>query len=156
MEMLDQVAEFRRAIGGQVASRPALDVPYRDLHVALVREEVDELAAAVESGDLVEAADALADILYVTFEAALAFGIPIEEVFGEVHRANMAKVGSAGETVTRADGKVVAPPGWQRPDVARILARHGAVLDARSSSDSAVADVGRVDPPGSARNGAEV
>jgi predicted HAD superfamily Cof-like phosphohydrolase len=129
MDPVAMVHEFRHAIGGQVPERPTLDVPFRDLHVELIREEVDELVAAVAAHDLVEIADALADILYVTYEAAVAFGIPIEEVLEAVHRANLGKVGPAGETVTRDDGKVVAPPDWRPPEVAAILARHGAALD---------------------------
>ncbi len=126
MQATDLVHEFRRAIRGEVPPRPTLDVPYRELHIALIEEELDELRTAMAADNLVEVADALADLLYVTYEAAFAFGIPIDDVFAEVHRANMAKVGPRGELTVRPDGKVVAPPGWRRRDVAGILARHGA------------------------------
>jgi predicted HAD superfamily Cof-like phosphohydrolase len=91
------------------------------LRLGLIREEMDELEAAVVSANLVEVADAFADLLYVTCGAALAFGIPIDEVLAEVHRSNMSKLGRDGKPVLRSDGKVLKGPGFTPPDLAPIL-----------------------------------
>lgn len=119
------VEEFQRAVGGFVASEPTLDVPadVRELRLRLIEEEVAELRDALADDDVVGVADALADLLYVSYGAALAFGIPIEEVFAEVHRSNLTKL--AGDSLTeRDDGKVLKPAGWSPPDVAGVLSRH--------------------------------
>jgi len=90
----------------------------------LVEEEVGELADAVAAQDLVAVADALADIVYVALGTADLLGIPFDEVFAEVHRANMSKLGADGRPVLRADGKVMKGPGYTPPDVAGVLAVH--------------------------------
>jgi predicted HAD superfamily Cof-like phosphohydrolase len=87
------------------------------LRLALIDEELTELRAAIGIGDVVAVADALADLLYVTYGAAITFGIDVRPIFEEVHRANMAKLGGG----TRADGKVLKPHGWQPPDLAPLL-----------------------------------
>ena len=120
------VLEFHRAAGAYVSDEPTLDVPaeVRDLRLRLISEELDELRAALESDDLPGAADALADLLYVVHGAALAFGIPIDEVFAEVHRANLGKLGSSAGAIEREDGKVLKPDGWKPPDIERVLRAH--------------------------------
>jgi len=76
-------------------------------------------------------ADAIADLLYVVYGAALTFGIPTAEVFAEVHRSNMTKLGDDGLPIYRDDGKVLKGPHYSPPDLAPILARH-APREARS------------------------
>ena len=83
----------------------------------LVSEEAAELERAIDDGDLIAVADALADLLYVTYGMAITFGIDIRPVFAEVHRSNMAKVGGP----TRGDGKILKPEGWQSPDIAGAI-----------------------------------
>lgn len=116
---LDAVREFQDAIGHPNRDAPSVDVPEAELRATLVEEEAAEFAAAVRAGDLVETADAIADLLVVTYGAALCFGIPIDAVFEEVHRTNMAKA----DGPLRDDGKRLKPPGWTPPDVAGVLAR---------------------------------
>jgi len=84
----------------------------------LIREESGEFDHAASLGDLVEIADALADLLYVTFGSALAFGIPIEEVFAEVQRSNMNKLTEKDEY-----GKTIKGPNWEPPKIKEILER---------------------------------
>jgi predicted HAD superfamily Cof-like phosphohydrolase len=126
MEPLELVREFHRAAGSPVAAEPTLDVSadVRDFRLRLIAEELAELRAALAANDLVGTADALADLLYVVYGAALVFGIPVAEVFAEVHRSNMAKVSEAAEWLLRDDGKVLKPHGWAEPRIADILERH--------------------------------
>lgn len=117
-----------RRQGSTFSDHPTLDVPaeVKELRCAIVEEEAGELRAAVEAGDLVEVADAIADLLYVTYGAALTFGIPIEEVFTEVHRSNMTKVGPDGEVARGPNGKILKGPDFDPPRLAPILDRYGA------------------------------
>jgi predicted HAD superfamily Cof-like phosphohydrolase len=88
-----------------------------DLRLALIREEFIELEKAVRERNMVDAADALADITYVVLGAALAWGVDLPAVFEEVHAANMRKIGGP----VREDGKKLKPPGWEGPDIAGVL-----------------------------------
>lgn len=95
------------------------------LAINLIEEEFRELKKAHEHFDVVEVADGMADLIYVTVGMAIAYGIPLEEVFAEVHRTNMAKFPD-GKVIRRPeDGKVLKPEGWVPPDVAGILERYG-------------------------------
>lgn len=111
------VAWFHRVFGVPIAERPTLDAATMDLRMRLLREEWEELQAAVEAGDLVEIADALADMEYIIHGTNLALGIDGNAVFSEVHRSNMAKLGPDGKPIIREDGKIIKPQGWQPPDV---------------------------------------
>jgi predicted HAD superfamily Cof-like phosphohydrolase len=103
--------------------RPTLEVDARlvDLWPRLLTEEVTELDEALRDRDLIGVADALADVLYVAYQGAASFGLPIDELFGEVHRSNLTKVPADGEAVRRADGKVLKPDSYRRPDLGPIL-----------------------------------
>jgi predicted HAD superfamily Cof-like phosphohydrolase len=122
----EMVREFHRAAGAYVSDEPTLDVPreVRDLRLRLISEELDELRSALESDDLAGSADAIADLLYVVYGAAVTFGIPIDEVFAEVHRANLAKLDLRGGPVERDDGKVLKPDRWKPPDIEGVLRAH--------------------------------
>ena len=91
------------------------------LRIALLAEEVDELADAVAASDLVAIADALADIVYVAYGTAVTYGIDLDMVLGEVHRSNMSKLGKDGRPLIRDDGKVIKSDQYFPPDVARVL-----------------------------------
>lgn len=106
---------------------PTLDVPdtVKGLRCALIEEEAAEFRAAVEDGDIVGVADAIADLLYVVYGAALTFGIPVREVFTEVHRSNMTKLGDDGVPVYREDGKVLKGPNFSPPQLLPILIAAG-------------------------------
>lgn len=89
----------------------------------LLLEEVAELGVALGANDLIGVADALADVLYVAYQAAASCGIPIDDVFAEVHRSNLTKVPADGEVNYRPDGKVMKPPGYSPPDIGSVLER---------------------------------
>jgi len=88
----------------------------------LLNEETRELAEAVSGGSLAEIAHELADVVYVAYGTALAYGIDLDAVLAEVHRANMTKLGADGRPVVR-DGKVVKGPMFRPADVAAVLDR---------------------------------
>ena len=111
------VDEFHRRPGADCPQppTPTVNVPGALDRVGYIEEEARELREAVEAGDVVAAADALADLVYVVYGAAWRFRIPLDAVVAEVHRSNMTK------TTTPGDGKAIKGPGYSRPDVARIL-----------------------------------
>jgi predicted HAD superfamily Cof-like phosphohydrolase len=91
---------------------PTVDVPdaVKALRCDLIDEEAREFREALDARDIVEVADAIADLLYVVYGAARTFGIPVREVFAEVHRSNMTKLDLNGEPIVRSDGKVMKGP----------------------------------------------
>lgn len=103
------------------------------LRVALIDEEATEFRSASYDADVVEVADALADLLYVVYGAALEWGIPIDAVFAEVHRSNMSKVWPDGTIHYREDGKVLKPSTYSPADIARILRTANANSEAQDS-----------------------
>jgi predicted HAD superfamily Cof-like phosphohydrolase len=114
------VLAFHRCLGPDIGERPALASPdVVALRRRLIAEETAELDAALTTGDIVRVADALADLLYVTYSAAISFGIDLRPIFAEIHRANLAKVGGP----IRADGKVLKPRDWTPPAIEPALAR---------------------------------
>ena len=118
----DDVKAFHVLFNLPVGDKPAFtDHDDQLLRVRLIDEEFAELRLAHISQDLVEVADACADIIYVVCGMAVSYGIPLNEVFAEVQRTNMAKVGADGKPKYRADGKVNKPDDWQPPDIRRIL-----------------------------------
>jgi predicted HAD superfamily Cof-like phosphohydrolase len=90
--------------------------------VVLLQEELDEVIAAMAEGDVAHVAKELADLLYVTYGAALEWGIDLRSVMDAVHESNMAKIGPDGKVALRSDGKVIKPPDWEQPDIAAVLA----------------------------------
>ena len=110
------------SFGQKTLSKPTLpDNNLAYLRLDLIQEEVDELQVALERKDIVEIADALTDILYVTYGAGHAFGIPLNECFEEVHRSNMSKLGIDGKPIYREDGKVLKGRGYTPPQLAKII-----------------------------------
>src|SRR5690349_21359929 len=121
MTPADFVREFHETYGCPMRETPTLDVPEAPMRLALIDEEVSELHKAVEAGDLVEVADALADIAYVVYGAALTFGVDLDAVLTEVHRSNMSKLAADGRPIYRADGKILKGPNFFRPNIAGVL-----------------------------------
>ena len=118
----DLVEEFMTAFGQDVekgASMP--DRKTAMLRLKLILEEYEELETAVEEHHLVGIADALTDILYVTYGAGHAFGINLDECFEEVHESNMSKLGPDGKPIYRDDGKVMKGPDYREPDLRKII-----------------------------------
>ncbi len=140
------VREFHEAFGLIAPDHPTLDEFPGRLRIQLIEEEAREFAEAVEAGDMVEIVDALCDLLYVTYGAAVTLGVDLEPHFAEVHRSNMAKRGGP----KRADGKQLKPEGWQPPRLAEILARQrgGARRPGRLTSDVRTSGAGDVNADG--------
>ena len=124
--MTDQVMEFHRVYNAHINKKPELrDKKTARLRIGLLDEELNEYKEAIYTDDLVEIADALADIMYVALGAAISYGIPIDEVFEEVHRSNMSKLDANGKPITREDGKVIKGPHYDPPNIAPILRKYG-------------------------------
>ncbi len=117
------VSEFHRAFGLVNTSGPTLGLPPEliSLRLDLIEEETCELRQAISELNLVAIADALGDIVYVTFGAALTFGIDLDAVVAEIHRSNMTKLGADGKPVVRSDGKVLKGPHYSPPQLGPIL-----------------------------------
>jgi predicted HAD superfamily Cof-like phosphohydrolase len=119
--MYRDVKDFHIAFGQRVSHKPELpDEDERHLRKTLLQEEFNEYVQAERDDDIVEIADALADIIYIACGTAVSYGIPLDKVFNEVHRSNMAKLVD-GKPIYRDDGKVLKPEGWTPPDIERIL-----------------------------------
>lgn len=109
-----------------------------ELRISLIEEEAREFAVATRANDVLEMIDALCDLLYVTYGAAVALGIDLEPFFEAVHQSNMAKVGG----YRREDGKWMKPAGWQPPDLQRILVeRYGWQPPQTSSGEQAASEI---------------
>ena len=119
------MTEFHQVYGLPVRDVPDTRVPEKQLRIDLIAEEFEELQEALAADDVVETADALADLLYVVMGAAITFGVPIDEVVDEVHRSNLSKLGEDGQPIRREDGKILKGPGFFTPDIAGVLERHG-------------------------------
>jgi predicted HAD superfamily Cof-like phosphohydrolase len=122
MTYFTDVKDFHVAFGQRVGEKPELpNNDERILRVNLIAEEIEEYMDAEENNDIVEIADALADIIYIACGTAVSYGIPLDEIFNEVHRSNMAKLVD-GKVLRRADGKIQKPEGWTAPDIKSIIA----------------------------------
>ena len=118
----DLVEEFMTAFDQDVQKKAAMpDRKTAMLRLKLILEEYEELETAVEEHHLVGIADALTDILYVTYGAGHAFGINLDECFEEVHESNMSKLGPDGKPIYRDDGKVMKGPDYREPDLRKVL-----------------------------------
>jgi predicted HAD superfamily Cof-like phosphohydrolase len=120
--VLADVKAFHEACDVPILATPTLPEERLKLRMDILEEEVREFREAIEARDIVQTADALADIIYVAAGAALEFGIPLERVWAEVHRSNMAKRDpETGKVRRRDDGKVLKPEGWTGPDIATAI-----------------------------------
>ena len=123
----DQVREFHRAFEIKEEETPTKpDLQTAALRVELIDEEFKELKEAIAKDDLVGIADALGDLLYVTFGAAISFGIDMEPVVDEIHRSNMSKVGG----YKRDDGKWIKPDTYSPAQLVGILLEQRATIEA--------------------------
>jgi predicted HAD superfamily Cof-like phosphohydrolase len=124
-DAMASVAEFHQAFGAPRAALPDAAVPAElaKLRVDLLAEETGEFADATAAGDIVGIADALADIIYVAYGAAIVYGIDLDAVFAEVHRSNMTKLDERGMAIYREDGKVLKSDRYTPPDIKGVLSR---------------------------------
>ncbi len=121
VQTVDMVRQFHEYFDIPDRSGPTANVPEALLRVRLMIEESGEYVEAATAGDIVGVAHELADIVYVAYGTALAYGIDLDAVIREVHRANMSKLGPDGEPILREDGKVQKGPNYRLPDVARVI-----------------------------------
>ena len=117
-----QVRQFNNTYGKVMSDKPRLPTESEaTLMNNLIHEELMELNDAIDAGDLVEIADAIADILYVTAQQATMLGLPIDALLKEVQRSNMSKLGANGKPIYREDGKVLKGPNFSEPKIAKVL-----------------------------------
>ena len=122
MSNFDKVGTFMKTFGQDVKTKPEFpDVDTVALRYDLIKEELQELFEAMGEKDIVEVADALTDILYVTYGAGHAFGIDLDACFDEVQRSNMSKLGADGRPIYRDDGKVMKGPNYFEPDLTKFV-----------------------------------
>ena len=122
MTNFQKVKTFMQTFGQEVKSKPSFSTEkINDLRYNLIKEELDELKQAMESKDLLEVADALTDILYVTYGAGIAFGIDLDKCFEEVQNSNMSKLGEDGKPIYNEAGKVMKGPNYFKPDLSKFV-----------------------------------
>ena len=118
----EMVGDFMEKFGQEVKTKPEFpDNETIALRLELIQEELGELREAIGNADLVEVADALTDILYVTYGAGHAFGIDLDKCFEEVQASNMSKLGEDDKPIYREDGKVMKGPNYFQPDLTSVL-----------------------------------
>ena len=123
MSNFNKVKTFMETFGQEVKTKPSFSTDkINSLRYDLIKEELEELKEAMENKDLLEVADALTDILYVTYGAGHAFGIDLDKCFEEVQNSNMSKLGSDGKPIYNDKGKVMKGPNYFKPDLTKFVA----------------------------------
>ena len=122
MTNFEKVKIFMETFGQEVKSKSSLSSDkINSLRLSLIQEELDELNKAIQDKDIVEVADALTDILYVTYGAGHAFGIDLDQCFDEVQNSNMSKLGDDGKPIYNENGKVMKGPNYFQPDLSKYI-----------------------------------
>ncbi|WP_075502172.1 nucleoside triphosphate pyrophosphohydrolase family protein [Candidatus Pelagibacter communis] len=122
MTNFDKVGTFMKTFGQEVKTKASFSTDkINKLRLNLIREELDELTEAIKNNDLIEVADALTDILYVTYGAGHAFGINLDKCFEEVQNSNMSKLDKDGKPIYNEAGKVMKGPNYFKPDLSKFL-----------------------------------
>ena len=122
MSNFQSVKKFMETFGQEIKNKAEFpNEKIVKLRYELIKEELEELKQAINDKDIKEVADALTDILYVTYGAGTAFGIDLDECFDEVHRSNMSKLGSDGKPIYNDIGKVMKGPNYFKPDLNKFL-----------------------------------
>ena len=122
MTNFNKVKTFMETFGQEVKTKPSFSTDkINSLRYDLIKEELEELKEAMENKDLLEVADALTDILYVTYGAGHAFGIDLDKCFKEVQNSNMSKLGEDGKPIFNENGKVMKGPNYFKPNFKKIL-----------------------------------
>ena len=123
MTNFKKVGVFMKTFGQEVKSKPSFsNDKINQLRISLIQEELDELKEAMINNDLLEVADALTDLLYVTYGAGHAFGIDLDKCFNEVQNSNMSKLGEDGKPIYNDKGKVMKGPNYFKPDLNKFVA----------------------------------
>lgn len=124
MSKYDMVKEFHNIYGSYISKEskfPSQKV--RELRKNLLDEEYNEYLKAEETNNYIEVCDALGDMLYIIYGTALSYGIPIDEVFEEIHKSNMSKLDENGNPIYREDGKILKGKNYFRPNIAKIISK---------------------------------
>ena len=122
MSNFNKVGTFMKTFGQEVKTKTSLSTDkINKLRIDLIKEELDELQEAMKNNDLLEVADALTDILYVTYGAGHAFGIDLDKCFDEVQNSNMSKLSENGEPIYNESGKVMKGPNYFKPDLSKFV-----------------------------------
>ena len=122
MSNFNKVKTFMETFGQEVKNKPSFSTDkINGLRYDLIKEELEELKEAIENKDLLEVADALTDILYVTYGAGHAFGIDLDKCFKEVQSSNMSKLGKNGKPIYNESGKVMKGPKYFKPDLTKFV-----------------------------------
>ena len=122
MSNFNKVKIFMETFGQEVKTKPSFSTDkINSLRYELIKEELEELKEAMENKDLLEVADALTDILYVTYGAGHAFGIDLDQCFEEVQSSNMSKLGEDGKPIYNESGKVMKGPKYFKPDLTKFI-----------------------------------
>ena len=122
MTNFQKVKTFMKTFNQEVKLKPSFSSEkINDLRYSLIKEELDELKQAIDGKNLLEVADALTDILYVTYGAGHAFGINLDNCFNEVQNSNMSKLGTDGKPIYNEAGKVMKGPNYYKPDLSKFV-----------------------------------
>ena len=122
MSNLRKVGTFMKTFGQDVITKPSFSTDkINKLRVDLIKEELEELTEAMNNKDLLEVADALTDILYVTYGAGHAFGVDLDKCFEEVQNSNMSKLDENGKPIYNESGKVMKGPNYFKPDLSKFV-----------------------------------
>ena len=123
MSNFDSVRKFMKTFGQEVKEKAGFpNEKITSLRYDLIKEELDEFKEALDKKDLKEVADALTDILYVTYGAGHAFGIDLDKCFEEVQNSNMSKLGEDGKPIYNENGKVLKGPKYFKPNLKKFVA----------------------------------
>ena len=122
MTNFNKVGVFMKTFGQEIKNKPSFSTKkINQLRISLIQEELDELKEAMAKNDLLEVADALTDLLYVTYGAGHAFGIDLDKCFNEVQNSNMSKLGEDGKPIYNELGKVMKGPNYFKPDLSKFV-----------------------------------
>ena len=122
MSNFNKVKTFMQTFGQEIKKKPSFSADkINTLRQDLIEEELNELKEAMKNKDILEVADALTDILYVTYGAGHAFGIDLDKCFEEVQNSNMSKLDENGKPIYNESGKVMKGPGYFKPNLKKIL-----------------------------------
>ena len=122
MTNFEKVGNFMKTFGQEVKTKPSFSSDkINQLRLDLIKEELNELTAAMNNKDLLEVADALTDILYVTYGAGHAFGINLDKCFHEVQNSNMSKLDKNGKPIYNEQGKVMKGPNYFKPNLSKFV-----------------------------------
>ena len=122
MSNFNKVGTFMKTLGQEVKTKPSFSTDkINKLRIDLIKEELQELTEAMDNKDLLEVADALTDILYVTYGAGHAFGIDLDKCFDEVQNSNMSKLDKNGKPIYNDSGKVMKGPNYFKPNLSKFV-----------------------------------